>query len=383
MPTVYRGKALEWEYGNRLINFDGVTFAYDYSGHRLKKNDIEYRYDNDGRVIKQSNGLLFLYDNTGVCSFIKASHAYFYRKDAQGNIIAIIDSSGTVVVRYEYDAWGNHKIIGDETLGNLNPFRYRGYYYDTETGLYYLQTRYYDPITGRFISQDGVEYADPESINGLNLYAYCGNNPVMYVDPTGTAFLLFLFAAIVGFAVGFAGSAIVQATTNEGEVNWATAAIDGAFSAISSVVFMIPGVGPLLSGVINAGLTAVNMIITTGIENNWQYSTSDWITISISSILSGFVSGFTRYSFFNQGGKAILNNAHKTISTVWNRLNSDYYFKSSIKATNKALKSAWKFLWQNIKDINFDKNTYVDWFISFLQLEFAVTLGKGLKGLIK
>ncbi len=382
-PTVYRGKAVEWQYGKRLINYDGVTFGYDNNGRRLTKNNINYMYDSDGRVVKQSDGLSFWYDTAGVAGFIESGIMYLYRKDIQGNIIALIDSNGTVVVRYEYDAWGNHKIIGDETLGNLNPFRYRGYYYDTETGLYYLQTRYYDPITGRFISQDGVEYADPESINGLNLYAYCGNNPVMYVDPTGTAFLLFLFAAIVGFAVGFAGSAIVQATTNEGEVNWATAAIDGAFSAISSVVFMIPGVGPLLSGVINAGLTAVNMIITTGIENNWQYSTSDWITISISSILSGFVSGFTRYSFFNQGGKAILNNAHKTISTVWNRLNSDYYFKSSIKATNKALKSAWKFLWQNIKDINFDKNTYVDWFISFLQLEFAVTLGKGLKGLIK
>ncbi len=223
MPTVYRGKALEWEYGNRLINFDGVTFAYDYSGHRLKKNDIEYRYDNDGRVIKQSNGLLFLYDNTGVCSFIKASHAYFYRKDAQGNIIAIIDSSGTVVVRYEYDAWGNHKIIGDETLGNLNPFRYRGYYYDTETGLYYLQTRYYDPITGRFISQDSVEYADPETINGLNLYAYCGNNPVMRIDPTGTVFLSALLigliiGAVVGAAVG--GAVAYKVASDSGATGW-------------------------------------------------------------------------------------------------------------------------------------------------------------------
>ena len=68
----------------------------------------------------------------------------------------------------------------------MNPFRYRSYYYDTETELYYLQTRYYDPELGRFISQDSIEYADPETINGLNLYAYCGNNPVMNVDPTGT-----------------------------------------------------------------------------------------------------------------------------------------------------------------------------------------------------
>ncbi len=201
-PTVYRGKALEWEYGNRLISFDGVTFAYDYRGHRLKKNNIEYRYDNDGRVIYQSNGLEFIYDNSGVTALKYGNVYYFYRKDAQGNIIALIDSTGNKVVQYIYDAWGNHSISGDEVLGNLNPFRYRSYYYDTETGLYYLQTRYYDPETGRFISQDSVEYADPESINGLNLYAYCGNNPVMYVDPTGTFLFSFLIAVLAGALIG-------------------------------------------------------------------------------------------------------------------------------------------------------------------------------------
>ena len=75
-------------------------------------------------------------------------------------------------------------------MGNLNPFRYRGYYYDTETNLYYLKTRYYDPAVGRFISADNVKYLDPDSINGLNLYAYCNNNPVMYVDDTGTRAVL-------------------------------------------------------------------------------------------------------------------------------------------------------------------------------------------------
>ncbi|MDE6850227.1 MAG: RHS repeat-associated core domain-containing protein [Clostridia bacterium] len=76
-------------------------------------------------------------------------------------------------------------------------------YYDTETGLYYLQTRYYDPELGRFISQDSIEYADPETINGLNLYAYCDNNPVMNVDPTGELFLsIFLGALIAGVLIG-------------------------------------------------------------------------------------------------------------------------------------------------------------------------------------
>lgn len=110
-------------------------------------------------------------------------------------IIPILDSTGDVVVEYTYDAWGNHIVTPtDEAyseLSQLNPFRYRGYYYDTETGLYFLKTRYYDPEVGRFITIDDLSYLDPESINGLNLYAYCGDNPVMAVDPNGASWSSF------------------------------------------------------------------------------------------------------------------------------------------------------------------------------------------------
>ena len=93
------------------------------------------------------------------------------------------------MVKYTYDAWGNHTVEDntDCNLGTLNPFRYRGYYYDAETGLYYLQTRYYDPEIGRFVTIDDVAYLAPDTVGGLNLYAYCNNNPVMGVDPTGHA----------------------------------------------------------------------------------------------------------------------------------------------------------------------------------------------------
>ena len=88
---------------------------------------------------------------------------------------------------------GNHKVLNpngtentaEDFIGNINPIRYRSYYYDVETGWYYLQSRYYDPETCRFISQDDISYLDPETIGGTNLYAYCNNNPVMYCDPTG------------------------------------------------------------------------------------------------------------------------------------------------------------------------------------------------------
>ena len=140
---------------------------------------------------------------------------------------AAIDTNGNEVVKYVYDAWGNHVVYNsagaqnsDATfIGNVNPFRYRGYYYDIETGLYYLQTRYYDPETGRFVTIDGIDYIDPDSINGLNLYAYCSNNPVMNVDPSGHSAILIglVIGAIIGACVGF-GSAVYVDYQDDGQI---------------------------------------------------------------------------------------------------------------------------------------------------------------------
>ncbi len=142
---------------------------------------------------------------------------------------AFLDNTGTVVVNYVYDAWGNHAVVdvngnditATDHIGVLNPFRYRGYYYDVETGLYYLQTRYYDPELCRFISQDSVDYADPEKINGLNLYAYCYNNPVMYIDSTGhLPFLIIalIIGAIIGATIG--GAVAYSEAKKSGASGW-------------------------------------------------------------------------------------------------------------------------------------------------------------------
>ena len=104
---------------------------------------------------------------------------YVYRKNLQGDIVAICDHCGNLLGEYEYDAWGKILSQGGSELLTINPFRYRGYYYDEETGLYYLNSRYYDPETGRFISPDRLENLDAGTINGLNLYVYAFANPVM------------------------------------------------------------------------------------------------------------------------------------------------------------------------------------------------------------
>src|SRR5690554_5716086 len=113
----------------------------------------------------------------------------FYPKQIDTiNIIGLVDKDGRIVVKYAYDAFGNIlQISGDEFIGKANPFRYKGYYYDDETGLYYNVTRYYNPQLGRFLNADDVSYLDPSSINGLNLFAYCLNNPIMMIDSNGMA----------------------------------------------------------------------------------------------------------------------------------------------------------------------------------------------------
>jgi RHS repeat-associated protein len=124
---------------------------------------------------------------------------YFYVSNLQGDIIEIVDINGNRLVTYQYDAWGNLENYSDYSGVNLaskNPYRYRSYRYDNETGYYYLQSRYYDPSIGRFISADNVGYLGAgENLTSYNLYAYCGNNPVMKLDPSG-CFWDYIFDAI-------------------------------------------------------------------------------------------------------------------------------------------------------------------------------------------
>ena len=203
IPAMYRGNALSWGLGNRLTGYGSNTFAYDTKGKRKAKNSIKYIYDIGDKLIRMENTnsgeyINFIYDNSSIIGFVHNENHYFYKKDLLGNVTEILDTTGTTVVKYTYDAWGNHKVlnpngtenISTEFVGNINPIRYRSYYFDTETGLYYLQSRYYDPQTGRFISMDSIDYLDPETINGLNLYAYCLNNPIAFTDPSGHSALL-------------------------------------------------------------------------------------------------------------------------------------------------------------------------------------------------
>ena len=129
--------------------------------------------------------LYFTYDGTGTpVTVIQNGTTYYYVTNLQGDVIAILDGTGTKVVEYAYDAWGNTILTVDNSRTNLaavNPLRYRGYIYDGPTGCFYLQSRYYNPKIGRFISADNYP-STGQGLTGNNMFAYCGNNPVSRDD---------------------------------------------------------------------------------------------------------------------------------------------------------------------------------------------------------
>ncbi|MBE6652762.1 MAG: hypothetical protein E7610_05030 [Ruminococcaceae bacterium] len=255
-PTTYRGKAATWAYGRQLATYDGNTFTYDARGRRITKNGITFTYDSNCNLIKQSDGLEFLYDHTGVFAVKHNNSTYFYRKNAQQDIIALLDNTGAVVVKYKYDAWGKcNTVVLEESatdIANLNPFRYRSYYFDTETGFYFLKTRYYDPEIGRFITIDDISYLDPESINGLNLYAFCLNNPVMMVDNSGCAPAWWQWL-VSGLTLGLG---IALCFVPGGQVFGVGLIVSGASGLISNTMDAL-GVDGKIATLISSGLSIV------------------------------------------------------------------------------------------------------------------------------
>ncbi len=201
-PTKYRSHVTQFMFGGRMTAFDNYTYAYNAAGERVSKtvNGLETKFITaSGKVVRSiSNGTVtdFFYDNYGLSSIRHNGVSYFVRKNVLGDVTHIYDTSGNLQARYVYDVWGNHRVlkadgtedINLQSIGNINPIRYRGYYYDTETKLYYLKARYYDPKAGRFISADSTQFLEPNTINGLNLYVYCANNPIMNSDSSGCKF---------------------------------------------------------------------------------------------------------------------------------------------------------------------------------------------------
>ena len=153
--------------------------------------------------VAQQDTLHFFYDAQSRPAMVKYNGVmYTYVHNLQGDIVAILNASGTKVVEYKYDAWGNPIAMSGSMLGTLgysNPFRYRGYVYDYESGLYYLRSRYYDPEIGRFVNGDSILGKVGELFRH-NIFSYCKNNPNMFMDHGGDSFLSILLYIRACFA---------------------------------------------------------------------------------------------------------------------------------------------------------------------------------------
>ena len=197
-PLTYDGWTFNWQHGRQLASMskDGTTWTntYDANGMRIKRTDgtTTYQYVYNGGLLTQIHAGIYKFDITydalGTPLAIRLNnYTYRYVTNQQGDVTGILDEDGNQIITYVYDAWGNVTKIGDEQIGDFNPLLYRGYVYDWETGLYYLESRYYDPEIGRWINADDSEILleDYEAMLQYNLFAYCWNNPVNMYDPDG------------------------------------------------------------------------------------------------------------------------------------------------------------------------------------------------------
>lgn len=313
---------LLWQ-GPQLMMFGNYQYQYNENGIRVKKTGggLNIKYDVDGTQVVRSTdlinnkSLIYHYDqNNQVIGLNYSGKEYMYQRNILGEICGIIDLNGKEFINYTYNAYGvpsitlgtnlnpSEMIIASD-LAQLNIYLYKGYIYDNETKLYYCQTRYYDPEIGRWLSIDHIAYLDSESIGGLNLYAYCGNNPVMYLDRDGTspewwqwllsglmivggALLLFVpgmqlaGGALIGGGVGsIAGGYIAEAHGYDFNVGYSIGMGVGALIG-ASIVYAAPIIGQFMSSSWSFG--AQTIMTASG-----QFILTQGVTITGAQVLAG------------------------------------------------------------------------------------------------
>ena len=303
--TYYNGKdyAFTWTKGRQLASatVDGkqVSYTYDMSGVRSGKQvyttsnqrTTTYTYTTlSGKVMRQQwetrnsddtvyqamQSLEFVYDDGSqpfamIYKHGQTTELYYYVLNAQGDVIALLNANGTLAASYNYGAWGNYSVHGadgkkttDATfIGHINPLRYRGYYYDRETRLYYLQSRYYDFANCRFINADTFATTDANGFLSANMFAYCENNPIMRTDEDGEVSHI-VIGAVVGLVISSAIELGSQLRAGESlrTVDWKSVGIAAASGLIGGA-FAATGLGLGWQVSINAALGAASYMANT------------------------------------------------------------------------------------------------------------------------
>ena len=276
--TTYKGAAqnssqnLYWTRGNMLAsgnikNNKAFSYKYDPNNLRYSKtvNGVEtlYYWD-DGVLLGERTGdnfIQYIYDANGIAGMRCNDTYYYFEKNLFGDVLRVYSVYGSVVAEFKYDSYGN-TISSSGSMADKVKFRYRGYYYDDETGFYYLQSRYYDPSLCRFISADQYELVGmlSQTLGQINLYAYCNNNPIMYTDESGEGIFAVLMILVVSTFVGTAIGGVSGYL--RGDTGWTLVkdiAIGASLGlAAGGVVLMLGGVSV---GVVNwLGLTQISFL---------------------------------------------------------------------------------------------------------------------------
>ena len=338
-PTkYYDGSTFTWTQGRKLatakVGNTNISYTYDMAGVRSSKTvgSTTYKYTTlSGLVTRQTGGnatIDFVYDESNQPLAMKYNgKVYYYVLNAQGDVVRIVDGSRNVVASYSYDPWG--KLLSSSgTLANVNPLRYRGYYYDSETGFYYLQSRYYDPAIGRFINADSYASTDATGLLSTNMFAYCENDPVNKSDPTGeVAPILVAMAggALVGIAEQFMTDVIYAMVTGQ--------SLDACFSSVGT--YVSSAVGGAMSVLPGGGVMRAfsEIILTSYIQETVDmlvYPNQYAKTNPNSEILeSAAGSGMSKLG--EKGSAKIADKINKTASNMT---------KHSSKASKNAVKNA-------------------------------------------
>ena len=374
-PLTYRGYTLTWQNGRQLASMKygaiNIGFTYDVDGLRTSKTipnvGLEHKYYYVGNRLQYetlggSSALWYFYDADGNPSGIRYKNGdsindYYFVCNWRGDVIQIYNASGTLVGSYTYDAWGrvteNATSADTENITETNPIRYRGYYYDTETRLYYVSSRYYDPAVKRFLNSDDelLSATSPETLTDKNYFAYCDNNPVSRTDGEGTIWHI-VVGAVIGGALNSIDDIVNIVSTyksggsqEEKTKAWVHLGLSFASGAVSGGLAM-SGVGPVASISINAVVSLGDEGIDQLIDK--EFNAKNLIVAGIEGALGGIDTGG---SVARSARKAGLETVRKTSTTARNVFKNKG-FKSAAKAyARKASKQAARYV-KNTKPLS-------------------------------
>ena len=329
--------------GSRALSMNN-SYTYDADGLRLTKTvgNEQHKYVWQGSTLVSEyyggKTLEFFYDESGApygfsykSSSTAAPAMYYYVTNLQGDVTNVLDASGNTVASYTYNAWG--KVLSSSgSMASINPLRYRGYYFDNETGLYYVSSRYYSPEIARFINADDIDLLGANSdFASLSLFAYCGNNPVSRVDASGEVwFTAMAVGGVVGAAISAVSSAVTQYALT-GTVNWKSVGVSAASGFVSGAIAASPlgKLGQVVAGGVIGGLSyAADCYV-----NNKAMKLDEAIISVIAGAASGKIGGA------GADKDHVLSNAFNGTKKVIERETRRANQKYAQKAISKAISS--------------------------------------------